>query len=150
MGLKHVVRCGVWLEDPRDFSAHSTRSSKNTGEHPPARACVVSHMVVDCKSGDRLRSLQGSQQLIASRSCSDLLPFCWKLPSYAHSAYPMIASPWQYYWSQPSIRSSADLLLVSVFRLWPWIGLILASIAVAVVECLLYRAAAGIRSRWLW
>ena len=46
---RHVVRCGVWLEDPRDFSAFNAVFREFFGEHPPARACVVSSMVVDCK-----------------------------------------------------------------------------------------------------
>ena len=44
-----VVRCGVWLEDPRDFAAFNTIFKEYFGNHPPARACVVSSMVVDCK-----------------------------------------------------------------------------------------------------
>jgi reactive intermediate/imine deaminase len=48
-GPEHVVRCGVWLEDPRDFSAFNAVFKEFFGEHPPARACVVSSMVVDCK-----------------------------------------------------------------------------------------------------
>lgn len=46
---EHVVRCGVWLEDPRDFSAFNAVFKEFFGAHPPARACVVSSMVVDCK-----------------------------------------------------------------------------------------------------
>lgn len=48
-GPEHVVRCGVWLEDPRDFASFNTVFRQFFGEHPPARACVVSSMVVDCK-----------------------------------------------------------------------------------------------------
>lgn len=48
-GTEHVVRCGVWLEDPRDFAAFNAVFREFFGEHPPARACVVSSMVVDCK-----------------------------------------------------------------------------------------------------
>lgn len=48
-GPEHVVRCGVWLDDPRDFSSFNTIFREYFGENPPARACVVSHMVVDCK-----------------------------------------------------------------------------------------------------
>ncbi len=44
-----VVRCGVWLDDPRDFSAFNTVFKEYFGEHPPARSCVASRMVVDCK-----------------------------------------------------------------------------------------------------
>ncbi|HCT59315.1 MULTISPECIES: RidA family protein [Acidobacterium] len=46
---QHIVRCGVWLEDPRDFSAFNAVFREFFGEHPPARACVVSSMVIDCK-----------------------------------------------------------------------------------------------------
>jgi len=48
-GPEHVVRCGVWLDDPRDFQAFNTVFREYFGENPPARACVVSSMVVDCK-----------------------------------------------------------------------------------------------------
>jgi len=44
-----VVRCGVWLEDPRDFPAFNSVFKEYFGDNPPARACVVSSMVVDCK-----------------------------------------------------------------------------------------------------
>jgi enamine deaminase RidA (YjgF/YER057c/UK114 family) len=43
------VRCGVWLDDPRDFSSFNAVFKAHFGENPPARACVVSSMVVDCK-----------------------------------------------------------------------------------------------------
>ena len=48
-GPEHVVRCGVWLEDPRDFASFNAVFKEHFGSHPPARACVVSSMVVDCK-----------------------------------------------------------------------------------------------------
>ena len=48
-GPEHVVRCGVWLDDPRDFSSFNKVFQEYFGENPPARACVVSSMVVDCK-----------------------------------------------------------------------------------------------------
>lgn len=48
-GPEHVVRCGVWLDDPRDFASFNTVFRQYFGEHPPARACVVSSMVIDCK-----------------------------------------------------------------------------------------------------
>lgn len=48
-GPEHVVRCGVWLEDARDFQAFNKVFREYFGEHPPARACVVCSMVVDCK-----------------------------------------------------------------------------------------------------
>jgi reactive intermediate/imine deaminase len=46
---EHVIRCGVWLDDPRDFHAFNAVFKRFFGEHPPARSCVVSSMVVDCK-----------------------------------------------------------------------------------------------------
>ncbi|MGA3047804.1 MAG: RidA family protein [Terracidiphilus sp.] len=48
-GPEDVVRCGVWLDDSRDFSAFNAVFKEYFGTHPPARACVVSNMVVDCK-----------------------------------------------------------------------------------------------------
>jgi len=48
-GPEDVVRCGVWLDDPRDFQAFNTVFKEFFGEHPPARSCVASQMVVDCK-----------------------------------------------------------------------------------------------------
>jgi reactive intermediate/imine deaminase len=46
---EHVVRCGVWLDDPCDFQSFNKVFREYFGENPPARACVVSSMVVDCK-----------------------------------------------------------------------------------------------------
>jgi reactive intermediate/imine deaminase len=46
---EHVVRCGVWLDDARDFQAFNKVFREYFGENPPARACVESRMVVDCK-----------------------------------------------------------------------------------------------------
>jgi reactive intermediate/imine deaminase len=48
-GPEHVVRCGVWLDDPRDFAAFNAVFREYFGQHPPARSCVQSSMVVDCK-----------------------------------------------------------------------------------------------------
>ncbi|HUX44737.1 MAG TPA: RidA family protein [Terracidiphilus sp.] len=48
-GPEHVVRCGVWLDDPRDFPAFNAVFREYFGAHPPARSCVISSMVVDCK-----------------------------------------------------------------------------------------------------
>jgi enamine deaminase RidA (YjgF/YER057c/UK114 family) len=44
-----VVRCGVWLDDPRDFQPFNRVFREFFAADPPARACVVSSMVVDCK-----------------------------------------------------------------------------------------------------
>ncbi|KAF1046668.1 RidA family protein [Herbaspirillum sp. WKF16] len=48
-GPEHVVRCGVWLDDARDFQSFNKVFKEYFGANPPARACVVSSMVVDCK-----------------------------------------------------------------------------------------------------
>ena len=48
-GPEHVVRCGVWLDDPRDFMSFNRVFAEYFGANPPARACVVSSMVIDCK-----------------------------------------------------------------------------------------------------
>jgi reactive intermediate/imine deaminase len=48
-GPEHVVRCGVWIDDARDFGAFNAVFREFFGEHPPARSCVASRMVVDCK-----------------------------------------------------------------------------------------------------
>ena len=48
-GLEDVVRVGVWLDDPRDFWTFNGIYAEYFGENPPARACVQSRMMVDCK-----------------------------------------------------------------------------------------------------
>lgn len=48
-GPEHVVRCGVWLDDARDFASFNKVFSQYFGEHAPARACVQSSLVVDAK-----------------------------------------------------------------------------------------------------
>ncbi len=48
-GVEHIVRCGVWLDDPRDFWSFNRIYQGYFGEHPPARACVQASMMVDCK-----------------------------------------------------------------------------------------------------
>lgn len=47
--LRDVVRVGVWLDDPRDFAAFNAVYAEYFGAEPPARACVQSRMMVDCK-----------------------------------------------------------------------------------------------------
>ncbi len=44
-----IVRVGVWLDDARDFWSFNAVFENFFGEHPPARCCVESRMVVDCK-----------------------------------------------------------------------------------------------------
>jgi reactive intermediate/imine deaminase len=46
---KDVVRAGVWLADPRDFSAFNEVYLQYFGEHLPARACVEARVMIDCK-----------------------------------------------------------------------------------------------------
>lgn len=48
-GLEDVVRVGVWLDDPRDFWSFNGVFAEYFGANPPARACVQSRMMVDCK-----------------------------------------------------------------------------------------------------
>ncbi len=49
-GKEHIVRCGAWLDDTRDFwSFNKVYAEYFGGEHAPARACVQSSMMVDCK-----------------------------------------------------------------------------------------------------
>ena len=47
--LEDVVRVGVWLDDARDFGAFNAVYAQYFGDHPPARACVQSSMMIDCK-----------------------------------------------------------------------------------------------------
>jgi reactive intermediate/imine deaminase len=44
-----VVRVGVWLDDTRDFGAFNAVYAEYFGDNPPARACVQSSMMIDCK-----------------------------------------------------------------------------------------------------
>lgn len=48
-GFDDVVRVGVWLDDPRDFWSFNKVFRDVFGGAPPARACVRSSMMVDCK-----------------------------------------------------------------------------------------------------
>jgi reactive intermediate/imine deaminase len=48
-GVEDVVRVGVWLDDPRDFWSFNGVFVEYFGANPPARACVQSRMMVDCK-----------------------------------------------------------------------------------------------------
>jgi reactive intermediate/imine deaminase len=48
-GPEHIVRCGVWLDDARDFQGFNKVFRHYFGANPPARACVMSSMVIDCK-----------------------------------------------------------------------------------------------------
>ena len=48
-GTEDLVRVGVWLDDPRDFWTFNGIYAEYFGANPPARACVQSSMMVDCK-----------------------------------------------------------------------------------------------------
>lgn len=47
--LSDVVKVTVWLDDTRDFWTFNRVYLEYFGEHPPARSCVRSEMMVDCK-----------------------------------------------------------------------------------------------------
>jgi enamine deaminase RidA (YjgF/YER057c/UK114 family) len=47
--LEDVVRAGAWLDDPRGFWTFDRIYTEDFGANPPARACVQSRMMVDCK-----------------------------------------------------------------------------------------------------
>jgi reactive intermediate/imine deaminase len=47
--LADVVRVGVWLDDPRDFWTFNGVFVEYFANNPPARSCVQSRMMVDCK-----------------------------------------------------------------------------------------------------
>jgi reactive intermediate/imine deaminase len=47
--LKDVVKANVWLDDARDFHAFNRVYNSYFGDALPARACVQSPMMVDCK-----------------------------------------------------------------------------------------------------
>lgn len=47
--IEDVVRVGVWLDDPRDFWSFNRIYAEYFGAAAPARACVQSRMMVDCK-----------------------------------------------------------------------------------------------------
>ena len=44
--LKDVVKCTVWLEDARDFSSFNKVYLSYFENHPPARSCVESRLMV--------------------------------------------------------------------------------------------------------
>src|SRR3546814_10922013 len=48
-GPEHRVRCGLWLDDPRDFAAFNTVFTEAFGQHPPPPACRESPLGVRAK-----------------------------------------------------------------------------------------------------
>ncbi len=49
LGLKDVVKATAWLDDTRDFAAFNRVYAQYFGEALPARSCVRSEMMIDCK-----------------------------------------------------------------------------------------------------
>jgi len=47
--LEHVVKVGVWLDDPRDFTSFNAVFESYFIDHPPARATLQSRLMVDAK-----------------------------------------------------------------------------------------------------
>jgi len=47
--LEHVVKVGIWLDDPRDFTSFNAVFKKYFAEFPPARSTVQSSLMVDAK-----------------------------------------------------------------------------------------------------
>ena len=47
--LADVVKANVWLDDARDFQAFNRVYAEYFGDALPARSCVQSPMMVDCK-----------------------------------------------------------------------------------------------------
>ncbi|MAC78450.1 MAG: translation initiation inhibitor [Rhodobacteraceae bacterium] len=48
-GMEHVVKVGVWLDDPRDFTSFNAVFKKHFAAHPPARSAVQSPLMIDAK-----------------------------------------------------------------------------------------------------
>jgi enamine deaminase RidA (YjgF/YER057c/UK114 family) len=50
LSFESFLRCGVWLDDARDFwTFNKVYAEYFGGEFAPSRACVQSSMMVDCK-----------------------------------------------------------------------------------------------------
>ena len=47
--LQDVVKCTVWLDDARDFASFNKVYHSYIGDHPPARSCVESRLMIDAK-----------------------------------------------------------------------------------------------------
>lgn len=48
-GPRDVVRVGVWLADARDFTAFNEVYLRYFGDHLPARACIQSSVMIECR-----------------------------------------------------------------------------------------------------
>ena len=47
--LEDVVKVGIWLDDPRDFTSFNAVFARHFSAHPPARSTVESRLMVDAK-----------------------------------------------------------------------------------------------------
>jgi len=47
--LAEVVKVGIWLDDPRDFTSFNSVFQKHFIDNPPARSTVQSSLMVDAK-----------------------------------------------------------------------------------------------------
>ncbi|MBX2880950.1 MAG: RidA family protein [Granulosicoccus sp.] len=47
--LADVVKVGIWLDDPRDFTSFNSVFAKYFIDNPPARSTVQSSLMVDAK-----------------------------------------------------------------------------------------------------
>ncbi len=125
-GPEHVVRCGVWLEDPRDFSSFNAVFREHFGEHPPARACVVSSMVVDCKVEIDCVAYKApkldSRHLLSLADSSTESDGAIDVPMIDHHSIFLLISAF--------VAVIGLILLIAVFKLNPFITLFL-TVAVA-------------------
>ncbi|MFQ5973711.1 MAG: RidA family protein, partial [Alphaproteobacteria bacterium] len=48
-GLDDVVKCTVWLDDPRDFGIFNRVYAEYFGDDPPSRSTVRSQLMIDAK-----------------------------------------------------------------------------------------------------
>ena len=47
--LKDVIKCTVWLDDARDFASFNKVYLGYFGDHPPARSCVESRLMINAR-----------------------------------------------------------------------------------------------------
>lgn len=62
LGLPDVVKATVWLADARDFWPFNKTYLEYFGDHLPARSCVRSDMMVDCKVEIEVIALDSSSR----------------------------------------------------------------------------------------
>ena len=47
--LADVVKVGIWLDDPRDFTSFNAVFARYFSDHPPSRSTVQSSLMIDAK-----------------------------------------------------------------------------------------------------